>query len=369
MRFKIGDKVEVLKNKEWSISWRAGKVLSISGHKHLVQYESNPDTLSNKNVEIVSSKFMRPQPPLVKDVESYSVGDIVEVFYQDSWKIGIVLDTLGRQSGIKRNRKTRQMQFLVRIFGCSRDLAIDSSDIRPRQTWIGEKWVLMGKGSQSRDDNATSRPLTSSNYFRSNRLRRHLATVQGNTSLLFEEQNKPPQKLKTSEKEAQKRRAKTPSIVISNEFTKRRKNHVCDFSSFKGSDLNTSDIDACSVGSCSIVSNSFKNSCGRFLSTNEFDQERETLISDAESFYGTGSGRKIFLSHPRDEDLEVSVRELELQAYRSTLRALHASGPLSWEQEAMLTNLRIMLRISNDEHLNELKLLISTDMAVSVRYG
>ncbi|GER32497.1 plant Tudor-like RNA-binding protein [Striga asiatica] len=361
MRFKIGDKVEVLNNKEWPISWRAGKVLSISGHKHLVQYDSNPDSPRSQIMEMVSSKFMRPQPPLVEGAESYAAGDIVEVFYQDSWKLGVVLDTLGCQSEIKRNRKIRQMQFLVRIFGCSRDLAIDSSDIRTRQTWLGEKWILMGKGSQLGDNIITSRPLTSSNYFRSNRLKRHLSTVQGNTSLLFEAQNGPPQKFKKIEKEGQKYQAN----VISNEFTERRKNHVLGFSSFKGSDLNTSDIDACSVGSCSIVSNSFKNSYSHFLSTN--GQEAETLISDAESFYGSGSGRKIFLSHPPDEDFEVSVRELELHAYRSTLRALHASGPLSWEQEAMLTNLRIMLRISNDEHLNELKHLISTDMAVSVR--
>lgn len=50
---------------------------------------------------------------------------------------------------------------------------------------------------------------------------------------------------------------------------------------------------------------------------------------------------------------------LELNAYRSTLVALYASGPLSWEQETLLTNLRLMLHISNEEHFLELKQLRS----------
>lgn len=53
-----------------------------------------------------------------------------------------------------------------------------------------------------------------------------------------------------------------------------------------------------------------------------------------------------------------SIHGLELHAYRYTLQALYASGPFSWEQEELLTNLRTTLRISNDEHLVELKNLI-----------
>lgn len=47
----------------------------------------------------------------------------------------------------------------------------------------------------------------------------------------------------------------------------------------------------------------------------------------------------------------------ELEKYRSTMVALHGNGPLSWEQEALLTDLRISLNISIDEHKSILKSL------------
>lgn len=53
------------------------------------------------------------------------------------------------------------------------------------------------------------------------------------------------------------------------------------------------------------------------------------------------------------------IHQLELNAYRSTLVALYSSGPLNWEREALLTNLRLVLHITNDEHLRELKHLAS----------
>lgn len=50
----------------------------------------------------------------------------------------------------------------------------------------------------------------------------------------------------------------------------------------------------------------------------------------------------------------------ELYTYRSTLGKLFASGPLDWNQEASLTDLRLSLNISTDEHLMEIRNLKST---------
>lgn len=55
------------------------------------------------------------------------------------------------------------------------------------------------------------------------------------------------------------------------------------------------------------------------------------------------SGREF--SPPREGILGSKIHQLGLNAYRSTLVALYASGPLSWKQESLLTNLRIMLHI------------------------
>ncbi|KAL3645878.1 hypothetical protein CASFOL_011058 [Castilleja foliolosa] len=254
----------------------------------------------------------------------FKVGDKVEVFYQYSWKAGVIFDILGGQKEIKRNRKHWMLQkrYLVRLIGCLEDLVIDNSNIRTRRTWHDGKWILMGKSSRSSsrsgNDDIISKPSTS-NCFRkmgpqhNTRPKNIRLTIQKskNGSSIFEARNRRGRKLRVIEKV----------------------------------DENS---DACSVGSCSITTQCLKTLNSHFL-----PMRTDDLGSDAESFnYGLGSRRK--------EVEEVSIRELELHAYRSTLGALYAFGPLSWEQEAMLTNLRILLHISNDEHLKELKCLISS---------
>uniref|UniRef100_A0A804QP90 ENT domain-containing protein n=1 Tax=Zea mays TaxID=4577 RepID=A0A804QP90_MAIZE len=83
------------------------------------------------------------------------------------------------------------------------------------------------------------------------------------------------------------------------------------------------------------------------VSTHEFRQltKNELPPKETEDAYGSG--------------LFLNIHELELQAYRSTVRALRAAGPLTWEQESLLTNLRLSLNISNEEHLLQLRHLLS----------
>ncbi|KAL3523633.1 hypothetical protein ACH5RR_016467 [Cinchona calisaya] len=122
------------------------------------------------------------------------------------------------------------------------------------------------------------------------------------------------------------------------------------------SEQNDFDYDACSVGSCSannIRADKFSN-----CSVAVPGPARDLLSSDAESYYCSFDEEDG--SHCLEEKAEVSIHKLELHAYRCTLEALYAFGPLSWEKELLLTNLRIMLHISNDEHLTELRNLISS---------
>ncbi|WJX35612.1 hypothetical protein P8452_23577 [Trifolium repens] len=140
-----------------------------------------------------------------------------------------------------------------------------------------------------------------------------------------------------------------------------------------------------SVGSCSVISGSANEFFGDTLA-GPCQDDKDTLRSDAESlnvedmdeFYGD------MLPGPcqRDEDtictdaaesldvdegctvlpkevVEERIHRLELNAYHCTLEAMYTSGPLSWEKEELLTNLRISLNISNDEHLRGIKSLVS----------
>ncbi|KMZ64855.1 hypothetical protein ZOSMA_349G00030 [Zostera marina] len=57
--------------------------------------------------------------------------------------------------------------------------------------------------------------------------------------------------------------------------------------------------------------------------------------------------------------MNAEVRKYEVQSYSSTLKVLYASGSITWEHEALMTDLRLILHISNDEHLLALRQLAS----------
>jgi hypothetical protein len=65
---------------------------------------------------------------------------------------------------------------------------------------------------------------------------------------------------------------------------------------------------------------------------------------------------------PMEGGLKEEIHLLELHAYRATMMALYAYGSISWEQEALMTNLRLTLNISTDEHLSELRNLASSSV-------
>ncbi|GKB37998.1 EMSY domain-containing protein [Tanacetum coccineum] len=110
-----------------------------------------------------------------------------------------------------------------------------------------------------------------------------------------------------------------------------------------------------SIGSCSI--NSYK----------PYDMySRSVHESDAESACQSGYHEDTEIYHEdndqsfTEETLADKIHTQELNAYRSTIEALHASGPLTWEKETMVTDLRLSLHISNDENLIMLKNLNSS---------
>jgi ENT domain len=62
----------------------------------------------------------------------------------------------------------------------------------------------------------------------------------------------------------------------------------------------------------------------------------------------------------RERETDREAHKLELDAYHATVAALHANGCISWEQEAMLSNLRLLLNISIDEQQYVLRSLGSS---------
>ncbi|CAL5443208.1 unnamed protein product [Camellia sinensis] len=410
MRYKKGSIVEVLsKNEVPSGSWRCAEIICGNGHNYTVRYEMDPGATDEAIVERVSRKSIRPCPPPVKLSENCVPGDVVEVFQNFSWKMATVSKVLGRNC------------FLVRLLGSSHEFKVSKVDLRVRQSWQGGKWFVIGKqGVGNCKDGKCSERSTlkynqlSSQVKKTNRgmnfpVNKELCAAKSNNN--FQESHivssrtlkrglpdcysqvdapaRTSQKFKVIAKEGRCRclLAAYPSplpekiyAVLSHREMQGEKNCYTSFNSrtthFTKVDVerekpsgavgclhaislepNDADNITCSVASCSITSNdSFKLRCNFSRGPVE---DTEGDCSDAESVCHRGFKEgNCFL--PSQVELAEEIHRLELDAYRCTIEALHALGPLSWEQETLVTNLRLSLNISNDEHLMELRNLVST---------
>ncbi|KAL7187463.1 hypothetical protein ACSBR1_037523 [Camellia fascicularis] len=408
MRFKRGSKVEVMSKKEALISWRCAEIISGNGHTYSVKYDCFPGS-TNEVVERVPRNAIRPCPPSMEGVESSLVGDIVDVFDNFSWKIATVLKGLDRY------------HYLVRLLGVTQEFRIHKSNIRVRQSWEDNKWVVIGKGSRSCEDVKANKRSTSIFHHKTS-----FQKLQANTKIKLQagddrfaaQENEGLQEpyvvssgtlkraspyrsslLDACTANFQKRRAienegrrqrfvpaplqeKVDAVAYPREnlgekcmhsSSNNRSNGYYEMERAKLSGLvgcpiarssepNDSDSDECSVGSCSVTSESPIKFPSHFVAGRL--QVTDALCSDAESFSGSGNQENCLF--PPQEEVVASIHRLELHAYRCTLEALYASGPLSWDQEALLTNLRIMLHISNDEHLTELRNLISVGTGIHI---
>lgn len=133
MRLKKGSKVEVLSYGEVPYGeWRCAEIVSGDGHTYSVQYNCSSVT-SEAIVERVPKKAIRPCPPIVKYIDSWSADDVVEVNHAGCWKGAIISKVLG--GGI----------YLVRLLGSCKELKIHKFNMRARQCWQDDQWVMMQK--------------------------------------------------------------------------------------------------------------------------------------------------------------------------------------------------------------------------------
>ncbi|WCJ30240.1 Plant Tudor-like RNA-binding protein [Euphorbia peplus] len=377
MRFKKGTKVEVITRNHGCFGvWRSAEIVSIDGHIFSVVYDYDEDDL----VVEVLEKCVRPCPPVLDDC--WSPGDLVEVFEGFCWKTAAVLKVFGLD------------WYVVKLIGCSKEVRVGRFEIRVRQLWQDGQWVVIGKGSRNMEDSRANRlvALSSDPKITTPILHPPAAenclTVENTTGFQhscvmtdrtlkraspFQSSNGKASKVRAMEKKGEPREVmsrcsalflkKVDAAVYPQQCfgeTYMRTSPIVESFHARSSERYESDIDECSVGSCSVISNSPSKVCSPALVGNSCDED-----SDAESFYGEEGRRK---RHPSvGVNVAVRIHSLELHAYRCTLEALFASGPLNWEQEGMLTNLRMSLNVSNDEHLLELRNLSSSRSSVYVR--
>lgn len=408
--------MEVLSKKEVpSGSWRCAEIICGNGHNYTVRYDGNEGANGEAIAESISRNAIRPCPPPLEISENWVRGDVVEVFDNFSWKMATVSQVLGKK------------YFLVRLLGSSLEFKVFKFNIRPRQSWHDDKWVVVGKGSGNfedgkHDEHSTLKwNLKLSSQFRKTNTRMNLCEEDDcfpvKNRVNFQESHVVSsktlkrgspycysqvevyagvnQKFRAIEKEDKCYRVKAANLSIlpkkvdavafprdmvgakyinasSNNRTtgisevevERRKPTGIVGCSFANLESNNADNVTCSVGSCSITCNSSYKIPHHVSAGHMKDDDSHS--SDAESFceWGYEEGNSLL---PTKEELATEIHRLELHAYRCTIEALHASGPLSWDKEELVTNLRLSLHISNDEHLVELRNLGSTHTSIPIR--
>ncbi|OIW19738.1 hypothetical protein TanjilG_18548 [Lupinus angustifolius] len=410
MRFKEGAKVEVLSKAEVpSGSWLCAEIICGNGQYCTIRYDGYQGADGEVIVEKVSKKAIRPCPPAIELVGIWCPGDVVEIFHNFSWKMATVLKVLGKK------------YILVRLLGSSLEFQVSKFDIRVRQSWQDGRWIVVGEGPASCENGKRDSALNlRQNVFSTAEIQKTAAKTKLSVSNVCNPQRKeltvlesrpvsfktlkrgsysqveayaePPPKFRAIENKGRCQRAVVrnlptphgvifPRDVLAEEcipaslnntkngisdidIERRKQTGVIGFLLRENFDSNDADSVTCSVGSCSIPGrNSYKLPFS--VSACHFNDVNSSS-SDAESYchvgYDEGS-----CSPPTQQELAAEIHRLELHAYRCTIEALHASGPLSWEQEALMTNLRLSLHISNDEHLKELRNLISSENIIPFR--
>ncbi|KAF5456703.1 hypothetical protein F2P56_026150 [Juglans regia] len=394
MRFKKGGKVEVLIKKEVPPGeWHCARIISDNGRTYSVVFEGPCSMGSEALVERVPRKAIRPFPP-VGSVESWVVGDVVEVFDVGSWKIAMVSKVLGRD------------YYLARLLGSHEEFKVHKSNIRVRQSWQDNEWFVIGRGQGSCEVVKSDKPSSlnchhMTSEFPQFNTRRKMQTgnncVAAQDNTCFQESHivssrtlkrfspyfsshieANTRKMRGIQKEGEHRRLISesvspllekvdavayPRVNLGETYMHASSNNETGYFELERGNQNGSifcfherssePIDcgsvSSSVGSCSVVSDSPNKLSGHILSGH---------TQDADSFDNCGYEEGKCL-RSMNENVAARIHILELHAYRCTLEAIYASGSLSWEQEALLTNLRISLNISNDEHLMEIRNLKS----------
>ncbi|XVE89146.1 hypothetical protein DITRI_Ditri19aG0127000 [Diplodiscus trichospermus] len=322
MRFKKGCKVEVFTRKEVPTgAWRCAEIISGDGHTYSVRYGWFPTSGEAADVERVPRKAIRPCPPPTNGTGDWVSGDVVEVFDELCWKPAVIVRVFGGNN------------FSVRILGSTSELKAHQSRLRVRQSWEDGNWFLVGKGSLN-STGLTKRKRSSLGFSADGVHKKRMiekGSVGGKRIIV---------RLPSPASE------KVDAFV----YPKNILGEICMPSSFHRSDDTMSC--ASSVGSCSGLGN---NGLNLFPSSVTYGCENlEGYCSDADSERRCVEECRSS-STTTSVELGMDFHRLELNAYQQALEALYASGPLTWEEEKKVNDLRLTLNISNDEHLRELR--------------
>ncbi|KNA15377.1 hypothetical protein SOVF_098780 [Spinacia oleracea] len=374
MRFDKGSMVEVFsKKKDPSGVWRCAQIVEDNGDGYTVRYYRSPH-VAKEGVDKVPSGIVRPRPPSLTGSTVWAVGDVLEVLDDGYWRVSMIEEVIEDDE-----------YYGIQVIGSVDQFRVRKSGVRARQEWKDNQWVPMEK------DSGIDKKLIS-------RMQKmaHMQT-QGDLNILKDQ--KFVLLSKTRKRSLEDYLSNDEAYLEcgqqQNAVNKEVEHHVEDSYSFTGKVQTPGKLrkilgkekvqiskETTKFNNTSYkkydnpqpLGRTFEHDCvddkSSVGSNSNCDAHFDRLVSHLSSSCSQDSDSAESVNHKGDDEGmspghskrvdTLRSHELELSSYRSTLEALYACGPLSWELETYLTNLRQKYSVSTDEHLVELRRLKSS---------
>ncbi|CAO2176747.1 unnamed protein product [Urochloa humidicola] len=396
MRIRKGNQVEVWTQDAASPvgAWRVGEVTWGNGHSYTMRWHDGGGEVSGR----ISRKSVRPRPPPAPVPRDLDAGDMVEVFDDD--------DCLWKCAEVKGAAADGDRRFVVKIVGAAKVLTVPPQRLRIRQVLRDDDvWVALHKDNQI----AVPSPMP----FHGNGasvgmgkgkggckpmppgyttlLQKRSFGMLGSNSTIANGKRFEDTKKRLCAKEEPRYEAEVivPNVCLNkqdemssedcdvvgegsnsdDDHKQLQQQHETDV------DIEESDSesDSSSDGSSSNSSNSDSRTrsmeagkdCVAARASRPCNDQTEAdqlqlQPSEKEHCDSVAESSEIKCETLNDQKVQEHIHHLELEAYRTLMRAFHACGnALSWEKVELLSDLRGHLHITNDEHLQVLNVILN----------
>lgn len=113
-------------------AWFAATIIKmVEKDKFLIQYKKlRTDDDKQFLTEEVDKKNIRPYPPEAVKVDNFKLNEEVDALHNDGWWEGVICKIL------------RGKRYQVYFKGTDDRMSFKHSELRPRQEWIDETWVM-----------------------------------------------------------------------------------------------------------------------------------------------------------------------------------------------------------------------------------
>ncbi|KAH9304806.1 hypothetical protein KI387_009210, partial [Taxus chinensis] len=353
MNLRKGDLVEVCSDEEgFKGAWYAATIVRKAGAGFLVEFKDLvADDEKSKLREKVEADQLRPQPPSLNR-QHFTLHEKVDAYDRDGWWAGTI-DTVLPDNN-----------YIVDFSQPKEKLAYNVSQLRLHLDWVDDKWLqpsenpILPPDCSENTENITPKPERRSS--RANKWKRETkdcglsteskadcihASLQNAWSELHEQFGKRRQVTKDQMDDA------SPASRIMNTLG-RDVEGVKKFPPSK--EKQKVHFSASQYEKVYPVKHAMGMKGEAYGALDSLSTPEKNMIRTFPYFVGTGKTNG-YPGSTCETATKATLKEMEVLAYHSVLKALYLRGAHTWNIEILLADLRQVLHISNEEAASELR--------------